>query len=493
MRSSAIGRQDRVRAVVLLICSCPHFTRRGHTGLSKPGLCYALFSSCPSIAVASINCIVTHSPSDTRLPQPVVEVVNLHKRYPLFKQPFDRLRQLWQPQGESGTLAKAALRDVSLQIYPGQVFGIVGRNGSGKSTLLRLIAEVVKPSAGSVRCRGRVAALLELGAGFNPEFSGRDNVIVCASLLGIDEPTTLSRMAEIETFADIGEYFERPVKTYSSGMYARVAFAVMAVCDPDVLILDEILAVGDEAFQRKCLARIEQLATNGCAVILVTHNSQLVLEFCEVAALIDDGSLVAFGDPKSVIHEYYEPPAEHDATAESNSGEASLTAPPSYLDPALPQSAPVSYGDGGAQITDLRVIDERGISVNVLRRGSHYSFCYRVHFSAAVHGVEFGSLIKTRTGVEVGGMLLGKRPELARLGAGQTVEVRLPFTCRLLPNNYFFNAGVRAQASLEDRSMRYLHRVMDALMFQVQAETDLAVTGIVDLSNENQQPSVALE
>lgn len=478
-----------------MVCSFAHFTSRGRTGLSKQGVCYALFSLCPSIALAPISRILTHNSSDKHLSQPVVEVANLCKRYPLFNQPFDRLRQLWQSSEDDAASTKAALWNVSLQIYPGQVFGIVGRNGSGKSTLLRLIAGVVKPSSGSIRCRGRIAALLELGAGFNPEFSGRDNVIVSASLLGIDEPTTLARMAEIEAFADVGEYFERPVKTYSSGMYARVAFAVMAVCDPDVLILDEILAVGDEAFQRKCLARIEQLAASGCAVILVTHNSQLVLEFCEAAALIDDGVLAALGEPKSVIHEYYrrqgDPPIE--AGAESIASASPAVPQAGFLDPALPQSTPVAYGDGGALISDFRILDERGARVNVLCRGSHYRFCYRVHFSATAHGVEFGSLIKTRTGVEIGGMLLGEQPQLRNVGAGQSAEVRLPFTCRLLPNSYFFNAGVRAQAAVDGHSMRYLHRVMDALMFQVQAEPKLAVTGMVDLSDSNQQPSVVLE
>ena len=450
---------------------------------------------------ASISLILRHSQSElpheqpqTPLAGPVAEVKEVSKQYPLFSGPFDRLRQLWRPAAATAGASKAALSDINLQIYPGQVFGIVGRNGSGKSTLLRLIAGVVAPSAGEVHTRGRVAALLELGAGFNPEFSGRDNVVISAALLGVDKATTLARMADIEAFADIGEYFELPVKTYSSGMYARVAFAVMAVCDPDLLILDEILAVGDEAFQRKCLARIETLAAQGCAVILVTHNSQLVLEFCEAAALIDDGKLVTLGEPKGVIHEYYRrqgaPGAEDAAVPEDVPTDAEERVAPAFLDTELPASAPVEYGDGGAKISDAHLLDERGERVNVLTRGARYSFCYRVLFDAAATAVEFGSLIKTRSGVEVGGMLLGGEPELEQVDAGQALLVRLPFTCRLLPDSYFFNAGVRAQKSQDAHAMYYLHRVMDAMMFQVRPEPDLAVTGMVDFSDPERPPSV---
>ena len=437
-------------------------------------------------------------------PQAVAEVVKVSKHYPLFGRPFDRLRQLWRPTAQTNSSSnhpsnypsKAALSDISLQIYPGQVFGIVGRNGSGKSTLLRLIAGVVKPSTGEVVTRGRVAALLELGAGFNPEFSGRDNVMISASLLGVDEATTLARMADIEAFADIGEYFGLPVKTYSSGMYARVAFAVMAVCDPDLLILDEILAVGDEAFQRKCLARIEQLAAQGCAIVLVTHNSQLVLEFCETAALIHDGNLVAQGEPKAVIHEYYRRQGSlvnEGASANEPGEKPQETVAPAFLDAELPRSAPVGYGDGGAKISDVHLLDERGERVNVLIRGAHYRFCYRVQFADAAVGVEFGSLIKTRSGIEVGGMLLGGEPLLEQVEAGQTLLVQLPFACRLLPDSYFFNAGVRAQDLTAARAMHYLHRVMDAMMFQVRPEPDLAVTGMVDFSDPARPPSVQLD
>ena len=422
-------------------------------------------------------------------PSPIVEVREVAKDYPLVKHPVDRLRQLWQPlNGQSGvedSSVKSALRDITFEVLPGEVFAIVGRNGSGKSTLLRLIAGVVPPSAGVIRTRGRVAALLELGAGFNPEFSGRDNVMVSASLMGVDEATTLARMVDIEAFADVGEYFDRPVKSYSSGMYARVAFAVMAVCEPDVLILDEILAVGDEAFQRKCLARIKQLAQHGCAVILVTHNSQLVLEFCSSAALIDGGDLVALGEPKAVIHEYYR--------RQGMSAAAPSATAPAYLDADLPRSSSVETGNGGAVISNIRIVDERGEQVNVLTRGANYRFCYQVLFTAAAKMVECGSLIKTRSGVEVGGVILGHTPELAAVSTDQVLDVQLSFVCRLLPSSYFFNAGVRAQGTPEQPGMQYLHRVMDALMFQVRPEADLLVTGMADLSDPDRASEVILK
>ncbi len=395
------------------------------------------------------------------------------KSYPLFATPGDRLRQLLRPGRVNTVTSVQALREINLRIMPGQIFGIVGKNGSGKSTLLRLIAGVFGPSEGEIACQGRVAAMLELGAGFNPEFSGRDNVMISAALLGVDEAFALRAMPQIEAFAEIGAFFERPVKTYSTGMYARVAFAVMAVCEPDVLVLDEILAVGDEAFQRKCIARLETLAARGCTIIIVTHNSQLVLEFCDAAVLLDEGVMIITGDPKTVIHEYYR-----------RQGTQLLADPaPAQFDAELAAPSPIEYGNSQARIFDIELIDDQGRAVNLLNRGSSYRLCYAVKVLAAVEGLEFGSLIKNRTGVELGGMVVDttSKPGAAAetTAAGATYRVTMPFACNLLPDTYFFNAGVRARSA---DGMHYLHRIMDALAFRVTAEADLAVTGIVDFT-----------
>lgn len=424
----------------------------------------------------------------------------MSKTYPLFNGPGDRFKQLWTGATETGV---DALRDIDLRIERGQIFGIVGKNGSGKSTLLRLLSGVLPPSTGTIELQGRVAALLELGAGFNPEFSGRDNVLITCALLGIDDATALTRLPEIEAFADVGAFFTRPVKTYSTGMYARVAFAALAVCEPDVLILDEILAVGDEAFQRKCLARLDVLAAAGCTIILVTHNSQLVIEFCQSAVLLSDGEVVVTGDPKTVVHEYYrqqgfalsnEQPNEKVDELPGSGFAASTTATAqsaanAWYDESLQSVSTAVYGSGGAQITNIRLLDEAGTPVNVLVRGANYRFCYRVLTVQDEQHLEFGCLIKNTRGVELGGMVLGKRNELKAVAEATTIEVSFPFAANLLPGTYFFNAGVRADLN---GAPEYLHRLMDALMFRVQDEADHALSGIVDFSRVEQRPTFEL-
>jgi len=335
----------------------------------------------------------------------------------------------------------------------------------------------------------------------NPEFSGRDNVLIACALLGIDDATAEARLPDIEAFADVGAFFDRPVKTYSTGMYARVAFAALAVCEPDVLILDEILAVGDEAFQRKCLARIEQLAADGCTVILVTHNSQLVIEFCHAAALLSEGQLVIAGEPKAVVHEYYRSQgfAPGGLAADFGAGAsvvATETVPESdavsngaFYDPSLVSSSAVAYGNADAVIDNVRLVDANDQQVNVMPRGGNYRLCYRVTLVRPARNIEFGSLIKTTKGVELAGFAFGNQPELNTVPAGAVFEVNIPFAANLLPGTYFVNAGVRGEL---DGALDYLHRVMDASTFRILEETSSHLRGMVDLGIADEFPSFSL-
>ena len=197
-----------------------------------------------------------------------------------------------------------ALADVSLRLRRGEALGIIGRNGSGKSTLLQIVAGVLAPSAGTVRVNGRVAALLELGSGFNPELTGRENVYINAAILGLDRHGIKARMADIVAFADIGAYIDQPVKTYSSGMALRLAFAVQVHLDPDILIVDEALAVGDAAFQAKAMARIDEILDRGTTLLFVGHDLNAVRAFCDRAMLLEAGRIVHEGLPEDTITEY---------------------------------------------------------------------------------------------------------------------------------------------------------------------------------------------
>lgn len=240
------------------------------------------------------------APPDVGRPQPAISVRNISKCFHIFDRPSDRLKQFLMPRIHR--LARLpsspyhrefwALRDISFDVEKGQTVGIVGRNGAGKSTLLQIICGTLAPTEGTIESRGRVAALLELGAGFNPEFTGRENIILNGAVLGMTATETEDRFDDIAAFADIGQFLDQPVKTYSSGMYVRLAFAVQACLDPEVLIVDEALSVGDIGFQYKCFRRMEQLRASGTTILMVTHATSSILEYADRCIVLDAGRIL---------------------------------------------------------------------------------------------------------------------------------------------------------------------------------------------------------
>ncbi len=243
-----------------------------------------------------------------------IEIANVAKSYAIFEDPTDRLKQMIMPRVRRAVGLPVnkyyreywALRDVSFEVRRGETTGILGRNGAGKSTLLQIVSGIMQPTAGTVSIHGRVSALLELGTGFNPEFSGRQNVTLSGQLKGISEAEMIRRFDEIADFADIGEFIEYPVKTYSSGMLVRLAFAVHAVLDPDILIIDEALAVGDVRFQSKCYDWLARLKAGGTSILFVTHDVGAVRRFCEQAIWLEGGRCAASGDVYDVTSAYTE-------------------------------------------------------------------------------------------------------------------------------------------------------------------------------------------
>ncbi len=242
-----------------------------------------------------------------------IRVSHLSKCYYVYHNPHDRLKQFVAPhlQRMVGLRPKQyfhefwALNDVSFTVKKGETVGIIGRNGSGKSTLLQIICGTLAPTTGSVEINGRVAALLELGSGFNPEFTGRENVYMNASILGLSQEEIDARFDDIVNFADIGEFIEQPVKTYSSGMYVRLAFAVIIHVDAEILIIDEALAVGDAFFTQKCMMKIKKLMESGITLLFVSHDSNSVKSLCSSAVLLDHGVVTSEGDTNKVVEAYY--------------------------------------------------------------------------------------------------------------------------------------------------------------------------------------------
>ena len=243
-----------------------------------------------------------------------IKVENLSKCYQIYAQPRDRLKQFVLPrlQRIAGKSPKQyfrefwALKDVSFEVKKGETVGIIGRNGSGKSTLLQMICGTLNPTGGTIQTNGRTAALLELGSGFNPEFTGRENVYLNGAVLGLTNDEIDNRFDDIASFADIGDFIEQPVKTYSSGMVVRLAFAVAVNVDPQILVVDEALSVGDELFQRKCYSRIETIKDKGATIIFVSHSASIINQLCDEAILINHGKILLRGAPRSITKKYHQ-------------------------------------------------------------------------------------------------------------------------------------------------------------------------------------------
>ena len=431
-----------------------------------------------------------------------IKVERLSKSYQIYDRPRDRLLQMLFRGHRKYYREFWALRDVSFEVKKGETVGIIGRNGSGKSTLLQLICGTLNPSGGTIQTYGRMAALLELGSGFNPEFTGRENVYMNASVLGLQREEIDARFQQVTSFADIGEFIEQPVRTYSSGMMIRLAFAVAINVDPEILIVDEALSVGDELFQRKCFSRIEAIRASGATILFVSHSGASIVELCDRAVLLDAGENLAIGHPKQIVGRYqkliYAPEDKRQAIREQlikSSGAPVLVEPPANkyhtflgaitgeqaesYDPHLQPESTLSYASQGAVIETPAILTLSGAQVNILCRGGNYHYTYTVQFFQSVCNVRFGMLIKTTSGIALGGGVSASSPRDActYVRAGSVYRVEFYFHCALNPGIYFLNAGVVGDF---DGQETYLHRLIDAAMFRVQPDADNLATGIVD-------------
>ena len=431
-----------------------------------------------------------------------INVENLSKVYRLYDNPVDRLKESLHPFRKKYHKDFYALKDVNFKVKKGETVGIIGKNGSGKSTLLKLITGVLTPSGGNITVNGKVSALLELGAGFNPEFTGIENVYFNSTLMGYAKEEIDAKIDDILCFADIGEFVYQPVKTYSSGMMVRLAFAVAINVDPEILIVDEALAVGDEAFQRKCYSRIEAIQKQGGTILFVSHGASTIVQLCNRALLFDQGELFLAGLPKTVISKYhkliYAPPDKVEylrdeirnsktASRDINDLTINLSTEKTenwdyrhYYNPDLVSKSTIFYESRGALIKDPVIMTPHGKKVNVLARGEEYIYTYSVYFNKPAYNVRFGTMIKTISGLELWAMVshpIGSSIECIESGSVFTPSFR--FKCALLAGVYFMNAGV---VGTVNGTEVFLHRGVDIATFMVQPEPNLLSTGIVDLS-----------
>jgi lipopolysaccharide transport system ATP-binding protein len=388
-------------------------------------------------------------------------VQNVSKRYQLYKAPFDRIRELNPLRHKPLHTDFWALRDISFSVERGEVVSLVGPNGCGKSTLLQVISGILQPTTGRVVTRGRVAALLELGAGFNPEFSGRENAFINGEILGISRAEMQRNLPLIEAFAEIGDFIYRPVKEYSSGMYVRLAFSTAIHVNPDILIVDEALAVGDAVFANRCIRKFEELREKKTTVLFVSHDLGLVKQLSNRAIFLLNGRIEAEGEPKHVIDKYIGVVLERQKAFERSDRKSNLT-------------ASNRHGDGSSEILDVTLIDEAGNPCGVVSSGERVTIRIRSAFRQRRVEPMVGILIRNRIGMEIYGT--NTRIEQVDLGAfepGEELDIDFQFECWLTPQHY--TVTVATQYS-DGSSHDWLD---DVLSFEVLAHRQAA--GVIDL------------
>jgi lipopolysaccharide transport system ATP-binding protein len=444
-----------------------------------------------------------------------IRVSGLGKRYEVYRAPRDRLKQFLIPPvqrilGRPSSMYCQefwALRDISFDVPKGEAFGVVGRNGSGKSTLLQLITGTLTPTVGTVQTHGRIAALLELGSGFNPEFSGRDNVYLNAMLLGMSRSEVDARFDAIAAFADIGSYLEQPVKTYSSGMLVRLAFAVQVQIEPDILIVDEALAVGDALFQKRCFARIEKLLSDGTTLLFVSHDQESVRTLTHRAILLKGGREAGFGPSSQVLLAYRKllheeesayfsrlahplpppppPPAPISAVASTPSNHAGEAAPAPTPASVPGRSELLSFGDGGIDVVRVQTFDGAGETCAVFYPGDRIRV--RVDCASRIESdhLNVGVRIRSREGIKMysWGTLNQDMQVLAGLRAGdafwhrqvkigEEFSVWLECDCTLGVNLYEIQASVSYEGAPNYTEQRILCWKDEAAFFQTMMRQD---------------------
>lgn len=404
-----------------------------------------------------------------------------YKQYPGGR--WGRLAEWLDPRNRPRHKLKWVLQGINFTVQPGEAVGIIGINGAGKSTLLKMITGTTQPTTGNVQINGRVAALLELGMGFHPDFTGRQNVHTAGQLMGISLEETTRLMPEIEAFADIGDYIDQPVRIYSSGMQVRLAFAVATAVKPEVLIIDEALSVGDAAFQRKCFRRIEDYQAAGTTLLFVSHDIETVKKLCTRALFIKTGDLAIFGDAKNICDQYekFIFGGVKTATPESlNQDQLPAVRETSQFDTSLLASCELVYGNGKADIEANWLEDLTGKKINVLVSGTPFRWCYRVKFKETVINPIFAMLIKTREGVALYGTdTTSLRCDKFTAKTGDYYEINFELTNVLSPGIYYLNCGVRLET---ENNVEFISRRVDSAILRVTSSGEQTVAaGLVEM------------
>lgn len=405
-----------------------------------------------------------------------LRVMDVSKQYRIYERPGHRLTESLTRGRVKRHREFWALSNVSFEVERGETVGIVGQNGCGKSTLLQIVAGTLEPTHGAVEHAGRVAALLELGAGFDPEFTGVENVYMNAALLGLTRRETEALLPEIERFAEIGDFIRQPVKTYSSGMYVRLGFAIAASVEPDILLIDEALAVGDAVFQHRCLRRIREIQERGATVLFVSHDAAAVRALSSRAILLNAGRVVADGEPSEVLNRYQKIIMEREEAYDRAAHETSDDEDGAELEDedGPPLSYAYRHGDGSAEIVRAELLDARRRRVAVVETGEPLTARLRVKFKRDAEEPVVGFLIRNRHGIHAYGTnTKEQRTELGRIRAGDALEIAFAFDCWLGIDDYSISLAVHSN---EGQSYDW----MDGVIF-FRVTSPVLVEGVANL------------
>lgn len=409
---------------------------------------------------------------DNQERKPAITVKDLKKVYKLYDKPSDRFKEAF---GLTRKKAKEhyALNGVSLEIFQGETVGIIGTNGSGKSTILKIITGVLSPTSGEVNVSGRISALLELGAGFNMEYNGIENVYLNGTMMGFSQKEIDAKLPEILKFADIGDYVYQPVKTYSSGMFVRLAFAVAINIEPEILIVDEALSVGDVFFQAKCYHKFEEFKKMGKTIVFVSHDLSSISKYCDRVYLLNQGNLLGEGSPKKMIDAFkrvlvgqYE---IHDKE------DMDIHIPENVLNPEL-----LEYGTKQAEMTEFYITDDKGVKTTAVIKGTEFTIHVKVAFHDRIVAPIFAFSFKNIKGTEITGTnSMIEKAFLEPVEAGVVKEVTFKQNMSLQGGEYLLSLGV---TGYEGSEFQVYHRLYDVLNVTVVSDKD--TVGFYDMNSK---------
>ena len=414
-----------------------------------------------------------------------IQVKGLEKVYKLYDKPSDRLKEALGFGRKKRYKEHYALKGVDMMIYQGETVGIIGTNGSGKSTILKIITGVLNPTGGSVHVNGRISALLELGAGFNMEYNGIENIYLNGTMIGFSKKEIDAKMDDILNFADIGDYVHQPVKTYSSGMFVRLAFAVAINIEPEILIVDEALSVGDVFFQAKCYHKFEEFKEMGKTIVFVSHDLSSISKYCDRVVLLNQGVKLGEGSPKEMIDAYkqvlvgqYVPAADdHSLLSDKEITAAAAAAAGTVKGEVNPEL--LEYGTKDAMITGYKITDDMGRETSALLKGKECTITMQVHFEHDIEAPIFAFTIKNIKGVEITGTnTMVEKAFLSPVRAGSDMEITFTQKIDLQGGEYLLSFGV---TGFEKEEFQVYHRLYDVINMTVISDKD--TVGYYDMNS----------